>query len=134
MKAESDGGSIAGAQAAVGAEDEDFRAQQFLRLPAHAGVLAQTEKIAGGGGEQHFRGDGQKAARTGRVGRHVVQLEGAGFEDRCKRDGGNGFLLFFPIVVRQAAGTGAPHLQQHARICCGAKWPRWAALFQVEPH
>ncbi len=40
MKAEGDGSSIGGAQAAVGAEDEDFRAQQLLRFPAHAGVLA----------------------------------------------------------------------------------------------
>ena len=82
VEAEGDGGSIGGAQAAVGAEDEDFRAEQFLRFPAHAGVLAQAEEIAGGRGEQHFRGDGQQAVRTGRVGGYVVQLEGGGFQDR----------------------------------------------------
>ncbi len=40
MKAEGDGCSIGGAQAAMGAEDEDFGAQQLLRLPTHACVLA----------------------------------------------------------------------------------------------
>jgi hypothetical protein len=34
-------------------------------------------------GEQHFRGDGQQTARAGRVGGHLIQLDGAGFKDRC---------------------------------------------------
>ncbi len=73
MEAEGDGGSVGGTQASVGAEDEDFRADELLRFPPHACVLAQAEEIAGGRGEQHFRGDGQQAARAGRVGGDVVQ-------------------------------------------------------------
>ena len=46
VEAEGDGGSVGGAQAAVGAEDEDFFADEFLRFPAHACVLAQAEEIA----------------------------------------------------------------------------------------
>jgi hypothetical protein len=82
VEAEGDGGAVCAAQASVGAEDEDFRAQQLLRLPPHACVLAEAEEIAGGRGEEHFRRDGQQAARARRVGRDVIQWEGAGFEDR----------------------------------------------------
>ena len=46
VKAESDGCAIRGAQAAVGAEDENFGAEQFLRLPSHTRILAQPEEIA----------------------------------------------------------------------------------------
>ena len=40
VKAEGDGGAVGGAQAAVGAEDEELGVEEALRLPAHAGVLA----------------------------------------------------------------------------------------------
>ena len=46
VEAEGDGGAVGGAQASVGAEDEDFRADEFLRFPSHACVLAQAEEIA----------------------------------------------------------------------------------------
>ena len=82
METEGDGGSVGAAQSSVGAEDEHFRSEQLLRFPAHAGVLGQAEEVAGGRGKQHFRGNGQQAARTRRVGRHLVELEAGGFEDR----------------------------------------------------
>jgi hypothetical protein len=46
VKAKSDGCAIRGAQTAVGAEDENFGTEEFLRLPSHAGILAQPEEIA----------------------------------------------------------------------------------------
>ena len=81
MEAESDRGAVGGAEPSVGAEDEDFLAQELLWFPAHAGVLAQAEEIAGGGGEQHLRGEGEKAAGAWGVGGYLIQLEGGGFQD-----------------------------------------------------
>jgi len=46
VKAESNRGSVGGAQASVGAEDQNFRTEEFLRFPAHAGILAEAEEIA----------------------------------------------------------------------------------------
>ncbi len=46
VKSQSNGAAVFGAKAAVGAEDEDFGPGETRRVPAHAGVLAQSEKIA----------------------------------------------------------------------------------------
>ena len=46
VKSQSNGAAVFGAKAAMGAEDEDFGPGETRRVPAHAGVLAQSEKIA----------------------------------------------------------------------------------------
>src|SRR5262249_29061725 len=47
--AQRDGRAVRGADAALGAEDEELLAAQFGRVPAHAGVLCQAEEVAAGG-------------------------------------------------------------------------------------
>jgi len=46
----------------MGAENQELGIEQALRLPAHAGVLAQAKQVARWLSEQHLRGDGQAAA------------------------------------------------------------------------
>ena len=58
--AERDRGAIGGADAAVGAEDEELLAAERGGIPAHAGVLGPAEEVAGGAVEQHFGRDGQR--------------------------------------------------------------------------
>ena len=77
VEAERDGGAVGGAQAAVGAEDEDFGAEECVRFPAHAGVLGQAEEIAGGRGEEHLGGDGESAGGAGRVGGDAAEAKSA---------------------------------------------------------
>ncbi len=52
--AQRDGRAVGGANAAVGAQDQEFFAAQHSRVPAHAGVLRPAEQIAGGACQQHF--------------------------------------------------------------------------------
>ena len=59
-----------------------------VRVPAHAGVLAQAEEIAGGLGEQHFGGDGENAGGAGGVGGDGAEGEVGGFEN-----GREGYVL-----------------------------------------
>ena len=82
VKAESDGGAVWSAQAAVGAEDEDLGAEDAGRVPAHADVLAETEEIAGGLSEQHLGGDGESAGRARGVGCDGAQVRSRRFRER----------------------------------------------------
>ena len=71
VEAKSDGLSVFGAQAAMRAQDEEFRIEKPIRLPAHAGVLRKAEEISGWLGEQHLRGEGQQPGRTLRMRGHA---------------------------------------------------------------
>ena len=53
---ERDGRSVGGANAAMGTEQQDLFTAQLLRIPSHARVLSEPEKIAGWAIEQHFGG------------------------------------------------------------------------------
>ena len=64
VEAEGDGLAVLGAQAAVGAEDEEFGIEEAVGLPAHTGVLREAEEIAGGLGEEHLRGERQLSRRV----------------------------------------------------------------------
>ena len=114
VEAESDGSAVGGAKSSMGAEDEDFLAQQLLWFPTHSGVLAETEEITGGGGEQHFRSDGENAAGARGVGGYVVQLEGGGFQDLFQGDGsGHG-----PIVrCRDGGAAGTVAGEWESALC-----------------
>ena len=70
--AEGDGRAVGGADAAVGAEDEEFLAAERGRVPAHAGVLAPAEEVAGGAVEEHLGGDGERAGGAGGFAADVV--------------------------------------------------------------
>jgi hypothetical protein len=63
----------------VGAEDEDFGAEEMGGVPPHAGVLAEAEEIAGGLGEEHLGRDGKDAGWTGGVGCDSSEVEFGGF-------------------------------------------------------
>ena len=78
--AERDRRAVRRADAALRAEDEELRAAELARVPAHAGVLRQPEEVAAGALEQHLLGQRQLALRgrrprsgsprrTGRIGR-----------------------------------------------------------------
>jgi hypothetical protein len=75
VETEGDGCAVVGAKAAVGAEDEDFGVEETVWVPAHAGVLAEAEEIAGGLGEEHLRCDGKSAGWAGRMGCDGTQVE-----------------------------------------------------------
>ena len=79
--AERDGRAVGGANAAVGAEDEELLAAERGGVPAHAGVLAPAEEIAGGPLEQHLGSDGQGAGGTGGLAADVVDGGIGGVED-----------------------------------------------------
>ena len=84
VKAESDGSAVWSAEAAVGAEDEDFGAEDARGVPAHADVLAEPEEIAGGLGEEHLRGDGENTRGAGGVGSDGAEGEVGAFENGCE--------------------------------------------------
>src|SRR5437588_3969304 len=63
MKAERDGFAAWLAEAALGAEDQESFAAQFVGIPAHAGVLTEAEDISAGLVEEHFRREGQFSRR-----------------------------------------------------------------------
>ncbi len=86
VKAEGDGGAVFGAEATVGAEDEDLGAEDVGRVPAHADIHTKTEEIAGGLGEEHLGGDGENAGGAGRVCRDGGECEVGAFENGGERD------------------------------------------------
>ncbi len=88
VEAEGDGRAVCGAKAAVGAEDEDFGAEDAGGIPAHADVLAEAEEIAGGLGEEHLGGDGESAGWARGVGRDALSCEVGAFEN-----GREGYVL-----------------------------------------
>jgi hypothetical protein len=77
----------------VRAENEHFGAAETRRIPAHADVLAQPEKIAGRLGEQHLRREWQESRGAGCMGRDRVDFEAGGLEYRGERDIENGVPL-----------------------------------------
>ena len=75
MIAERDRRAVVGADAALRAEDQEFRRPSSARLPAHAGILRQAEEIAAGpfGSISAESGSGRPARRRAsshRVARH----------------------------------------------------------------
>ena len=54
------------ANAALRAEDQELRAEHFLRRPAHAGILRQAEQIAAGPVAKHFVAERQRTLRASR--------------------------------------------------------------------
>ena len=85
VKAQRDGPAVFGAQAAVGAQDQELGIEEARRFPAHAGALGQPEEVAGGLIEEHFGGDGQLALGTGGMRAHVRQSAGR-FENGLERN------------------------------------------------
>jgi hypothetical protein len=79
VEAEGDRSAVFGAESAVGAEDEDFGAEEMGGVPSHAGVLAEAEEIAGGLGEKHFGCDGKDAGGAGGVRGDGSEVEVGGF-------------------------------------------------------
>ena len=65
--AERDRRAIRRADPAVRRENEELRAADRRRLPAHAGVLRPAEDVAGRPRPQHLRGQRQRTHRTGHV-------------------------------------------------------------------
>ena len=59
--AQRDGGAVGAADAAVGAEDEDFLAAELGGVPPHAGILGPAEEVSGGAFEKHLGRDGDHA-------------------------------------------------------------------------
>src|SRR5262249_3860946 len=86
--------AVGGADAALGAEDEELLAAQLGRVPAHAGVLAPAEDIATGGVEEQLLGQRQTASRAGGLSVDVVEHR-VRFGQRSEERGGGGvgFLL-----------------------------------------
>ena len=71
--AQRDRRTVGPADAAVGAQDEDFLAAHALQIPAHAGVHGPAEEVARGPLEQHFRGDGKGSGARRRFGADVEE-------------------------------------------------------------
>ena len=64
MEAKGNGLAVFGAQAAMRAQNQEFGIEQAIRLPAHAGILAQAEEISRRLGQQHLRGERQQPRRA----------------------------------------------------------------------
>ncbi len=79
--AESDGRAVGGADSAMGAEDEELLTAERGRVPAHAGVLAQAEEVAGRAVEEHLGGDGEHAGGAGGFAADVVDGGVGGVQD-----------------------------------------------------
>ena len=71
--AQRDRSAVAGANAAMGAEDQDLGTAQLLRIPTHAGILREAEQIAGRPVQQHLGGNRQRALRACAAAAHVEQ-------------------------------------------------------------
>src|SRR5262249_18134955 len=80
MVAQGNGSTIGGANAALGAEDQELLAAQARRFPAHAGILAQSKQIAAGPFAQHLVAERQLAGRPSRPGLYVKQAPVAAIE------------------------------------------------------
>jgi hypothetical protein len=90
VEAESDGGAVFGAKAAMGAEDEDLGTKETRGIPSHAGVLAEAEEIAGRLSEKHLWRDGKNAGWAGGVCGDGSEIEFGGFEYGDEGDFRNG--------------------------------------------
>jgi hypothetical protein len=75
METECDGAAVFGTQAAVRAENEDFRAEDVSGVPAHADVHAEAEEISRRLCEQHLRSDGKNTDGAGRVRSDCAEFE-----------------------------------------------------------
>ena len=73
VKSERNGLAVFRAQAAMRAEDQKLRIEETIRLPAHSGVLGETEKIAGGFGEKHLGRQRQRSRWSRRACVHAKQ-------------------------------------------------------------
>ena len=62
--AQSDRGAVLGAQTALGGEDQVLGLGHVGRIPAHAGILGQAEKIAAGLLQEHVGGEGKVTGRS----------------------------------------------------------------------
>lgn len=89
--AEGDGRAVGGADAALGAENEKFFAEQFARVPAHAGVLRQAEDVPAGGVAQHLCGEREFAGGAGRGGAQGVDRGIGGIEKSGVRHRAEGY-------------------------------------------
>ena len=83
--AERDRGAIGRADAAVGAQDENFLPAQRRGIPAHARVLRPAEDVARGPRDQHFGGHGQRAGGAGNFAADVVKGGIAGIQELRER-------------------------------------------------
>ena len=70
--AQRDGAAIGSADAALGAENQNFLAAEGFRIPAHAGVLSPAENVSAGSRSQHLFGQGQRPLGAGRTGADFV--------------------------------------------------------------
>ena len=66
-------------------------------VPAHSGILAPAEEIAGRQLEEHLRGEGQRAARAGRSAADLEERRVSGIEQLRKGGGHNGESDWIPI-------------------------------------
>ena len=78
--AQSHGRAVGTADAAMGAEDEKFLAQELARVPAHARILREPEHPAARGILEHLRGERKLPGRTGPA------SGGCRFPDRPSRE------------------------------------------------
>ena len=72
--AERDRRAVRRADAALRAQDQEFRVAQAARRPAHAGVLREAEDVAAGRVAQELIVERQRAAGAGRVRLHVEEF------------------------------------------------------------
>src|SRR5215831_14529380 len=86
VKAESDRRPIFSAEPAMRAKNEEFRVEQPLRRPTHAGVLAQSEQIARWLGEKHGWREGKLPLRPGGMALQVLEDSRLDFEHVVARD------------------------------------------------
>ncbi len=84
--AECDRGAVGAANTAIGAEHQVLRTTELARIPAHAGVLRETEDVSARALEKHL-GRQWKPARRARAGGLHGENAGLGIDDALERDG-----------------------------------------------
>ena len=106
MKPERNRLSVRRAQPALRADNEEFLASEFRRVPTHAGVLSQPEQIPTGAIEEHFGGERKPSFRSLGLRRQAINLltvAGENFRRNAHRD----------HCVIPAANLHRPNLPAH---------------------
>jgi hypothetical protein len=96
--------SVRRAQSALCAENQKLLSAQFLRIPAHASILGESENISARLTQQHFGVEGKLARRTLCFGADLVNVRG--------RRGENIALVHDLIEPAPHAGTRGKRLKQ----------------------
>src|SRR5439155_8516805 len=101
------------AEAALGAEDQESFAAQFVGIPAHAGVLTEAEDISARLVQQHFRREGQFSRRPFGFSLHVKDLFG-----RWREQIASGHSVIFLYGRRERQGDSKGRSVEAAGEAC----------------